>query len=85
MEAKRFRSCDVLVPLRTATGTLQRASHAADPTQDESTAVAVGMLRALSSILDILHTAHLLQQDHITASMMSAHSMECLIVCGRDS
>jgi hypothetical protein len=84
MEAERFRSCDVVVPLRPATGTVQRASHAADPAQDESTAVPVSTLRALSNILDILHTAHLLQQDHITASMVSERSVECLIVCGRE-
>lgn len=84
MEAERSRPCDVVVPLRPATGTLQRASHAAVPTQDESTAVPVSTLRALSNILDILHTAHLLQQDQITASMVSEQSVECLIVCGRD-
>jgi hypothetical protein len=84
MEAERPRPCGVVVPLRPGNGALHGASHATDPAHDESTTVPVSTLRALSNILDILHTAHLFRQDHVTASMVSEQMVEGLIVCGRE-
>lgn len=41
-------------------------------------------LRALAYTLDILHTAHLFRQDHISVGMVSEQMVEGLIISGRE-
>ena len=84
MEAERPRPCGVVVPLRPGNGALHSVRNPGDLAHEASAAVPVSTLRALSNILDILHTAHLFRQDHITASMVSEQMVEGLIVCGRE-
>lgn len=84
MDAERPRPCGVVVPLRPGNGALDSVRNPGDLTHEASTTVPVSTLRALSNILDILHTAHLFRQDPITASMVSEQMVEGLIVCGRE-
>jgi hypothetical protein len=50
----------------------------------ESVAIPVTTLRALAYTLDILHTAHLFRQDHVSVGMVSEQMVEGLIISGQE-
>ena len=88
MEQQRPRPCRVvqLRPVKGVNdqGTAPAHDGVASLTHIESVAIPVTTLRALAYTLDILHTAHLFRQDHISVGMVSEQMVEGLIISGRE-
>lgn len=88
MEQQRAQPSRV-VQLRPVKGVSDQAAATthdgtASLTHVERVAIPVSTLRALAYTLDILHTAHLFRQDHVSVGMVSEQMVEGLIISGRE-